>query len=57
MQFQKLFSEYGWEYNLSQKEQYVLSGYFAFSSKKFQNMLKNTEYDFVGMSNMLTHRG
>ena len=44
----KTFSEYDWEYNLSQKEQYVLSGYFAFSSKeKFQNILKNTEYDFI----------
>lgn len=44
----KTFSEYDWEYDLSQKDQYVLSGYFAFSSKeKFQNILNNTEYDFI----------
>lgn len=44
----KTFSEYDWEYSLSQKDQYVLSGYFAFSSKeKFQNILNNTKYDFI----------
>lgn len=44
----KTFSEYDWEYDLSQKEQYVLSGYFAFSSKeKFQNILNETKYDFI----------
>lgn len=44
----KTFSEYDWEYDLSQKEQYVLSGYFAFSSKeKFQNILNDTKYDFI----------
>ena len=44
----KTFSEYDWEYDLSQKEQYVLSGYFAFSSKEqFQKLLKKTKYNFI----------
>lgn len=44
----KTFSEYDWEYDLSQKEQFVLSGYFAFSSKEqFQKLLKKTKYNFI----------